>query len=174
LASHRCNRDCRRHGCVFEGTDTFVESAGAIESRSEVPLFYLDQNQSEPTNYQVTLEQARKMKDAGRGQFMNHAKAFQLWESAPAPRHRYVCSESPDSSASISVTEMQANAGVPSDTPGSHLPRHIMKRARQKIHAIGRRLQGTFDSKAPLAFGAFSWPVYKTNLPNTYEPQLEA
>jgi hypothetical protein len=175
---HRCNRECRRHGCAevrtAKVTKTDARTAASIKAASNVPLFYLDQNQSEATTYQVTRDQADKMKAAGRGKYINHSKAFQLYESAPAPRLRYVCSESPDSTASISLSEMQAFAGVPSDTPGSYLPRHLVVRARQKIHAIGRRLAGTFDTKAPLAFGAWSWPVYRADLSNTYEPQMEA
>jgi hypothetical protein len=109
------------------------------------------------------------MKGAGRGRFINHRKAFQLIELRPV-QHRFIPSLSHDSSASISVTEMRANVGEPSDTPGAELPRHIMQRAQQKIRAIGTRLQGTFDSRAPLAFGAWSWPVHRSNLANSYEP----
>ena len=160
---HRCNRECRRRGCTFTPNCALVavKSAAKVKANAAptLPLFYLDQNQSEPTCYSVTRDQADKMKDAGRGKFINQHKAFQLCELAPAPRHRYVCSESPDSTASISVTEMQANAGVPPDTPGSYLPRHVRERARQKINAIGGRLEGTFDRKAALAFGAPSWPI---------------
>jgi hypothetical protein len=156
---HRCNRDCRRHGCARVWKSAKPGPQVKASTAAALPLFYLDQNQSETTPYSVTCDQADKMKDAGRGRYINHGKAFQLWESAPAPRHRYVCSESPDSAASISVTEMQANAGVPADTPGSHLPRHLIKRAQQKVHAIGHRLTGTFDTKATLAFGASSWPI---------------
>jgi hypothetical protein len=165
MDTHRCNRDCRRHGCAHPRETASAKKPGQIKTgRVEVlPLFYLDQNQSQQTPYSVTREQADKMKDAGRGKFIYHHKAFQLCEFAPAPRHRYVCSESPDSTASISLSEMQAFAGVPSDTPGSHLPRHLEQRARQKVNAIGRRLEGTFDPKAPLAFGARSWPVYERN-----------
>jgi hypothetical protein len=172
METHRCNRDCRRHGCVFPpGAASAKKSSKVKTSTAEVlPLYYLDQNQSQTTPYSVTREQADKMKGAGRGKFIYHHKAFQLCEPAPAPRHRYVCSESPDSTASISLSEMQAFAGVPSDTPGSHLPRHIEQRARQKVNAIGRRLEGTFDAKAPLAFGAPSWPVYEWNA----VPQMEA
>jgi hypothetical protein len=172
LESHRCNRDCRRHGCVGRTrAEKLATSTKAVES---LPLFYLDQNQSEPTPYSVTREQADKMKAAGRGKYIYHSKAFQLGELAPAPRHRYIPSLSADSSPSISVNEMQANAGVPGDTPGADLPRHVKQRARQKIHAIGRRLEGTFDPKAPLAFGARSWPIYRSDLPAHYEPRMEA
>lgn len=161
---HRCNRDCRRHGCAHRGqgsTPTIPGKASKSNANTPLPLFYLDQNQSEATCYSVTRDQADKMKAAGRGKYINHSQAFQLCELAPV-RHRFVCSESVDSAASISVTEMQANAGVPPDTPGSSLPRHVRQRAEQKIKAIGGRLEGTFDSKATLAFGAPSWPVKET------------
>lgn len=163
---HRCNRDCRRHGCAFVSTAevpaTAAEAVNAKE-KAAVPLFYLDQNQSGATPYEVTAEQAAAMKAAGRGKFINRGKAFQLCESAPVGRS-FVPSESYDSTASISVSEMLANAGVPASTPGADLPRHLAQRARQKVQAIGGRLDGTFDRKATLAFGAPSWPVYAANV----------
>ena len=53
-----------------------------------------------------------------------------------------------DSSASISLAEMKANVGITEDEAGTPVPRHIVQRARQKIRAIGMRLEaGGFDSR---------------------------
>jgi len=123
-------------------------------------LYYLDQNQGGATSYEVTHAQATAMKAAGRGQFINRGKAFQLYESAPQ-RLNFICSGSTDSTASISLSEIQANVGITSNNGSPNEPalRHVVNRAQQKVHAIGRHLEGTFDSKAPLAFGAPSWPI---------------
>jgi ABC-type sugar transport system ATPase subunit len=141
-----------------------VNTAQAAKPASlPLPLFYLDQNQGLATAYEVTHEQATAMKAAGRGKFINRGKAFQLCEPAPL-RQNFVCSASTDSTASISVNEIEANVGITSNNGSPNEPalRHVVKRAQQKIKAIGRHLEGTFDSKAPLAFGAWSWPVYRS------------
>ena len=129
-----------------------------------VPLYYFDQNQSAATTYQVTRSQATAMKDAERGRFINRGKAFQLYESAPL-RINFICSDSTDSTASISPSEIWANVGITSNCGEPDLPalRHVVIRAQQKVHAIGRRLAGTFDARAPLAFGAPSWPIEQAN-----------
>jgi hypothetical protein len=158
MESHRCNRDCRRRGCRGQDFAAIVQAPP-----KSVPLYYLDQNQGCLTSYEVTHAQAVAMKDAGRGQFINRGKAFQLYESAPR-RLNFFCSASTDSTASISLSEIQANVGITSNcaTPDEPALRHVVKRAQQKIRAIGRRQEGTFDPKAPLAFGAPSWPRDRT------------
>lgn len=125
-----------------------------------MPLYYLDQNQGGSTPYQVTGAQALAMHGAGRGRFINHRKAFQLGELAPL-RQNFICSLSTDSSASISPSEMEANVGITPNNSSPNEPalRHLVQRAQQKIRAIGERLEHTFDAKAPLAFGASSWPL---------------
>lgn len=159
METHRCNRECRRHGCTPKTLPPTKTQGGAAPVTSSLPLYYLDQNQSLATVYSATQQQCELMKAAGRGRYITHGKAFQLCELAPAPRNPYACSESPDSSASISVSEMKANVGEPGETPGADLPRHIMVRAQQKLYTIGHHEDGSYDSKAPLAFGAPSWPV---------------
>lgn len=140
-----------------------MRAAAATEC---VPLYYLDQNQGGATAYEVTRAQATAMKAAGRGKFINRGKAFQLCELAPL-RLTFACSASTDSSASISPSEMLANVGITSNngTPNEPALRHIVKRAKQKINAMGLRLEGTFDPRAPLAFGAASWSV-QADAPN--------
>jgi hypothetical protein len=135
-------------------------TAMAITPSKDLPLFYLDQNQSGSTVYEVTRVQAAAMKEAGRGRFINRGKAFQLSEASPV-RLNFICSLSTDSTASISPSEMEANVGITPNNGSPNEPalRHIVVRAQQKVHAIGGRLEGTFDPRAPLAFGAPSWPV---------------
>lgn len=151
-ARHVCNRCARLPG----------RTAAAVETLATIwiPLFYVDQNQSSPTPYQVTKEQALAMQAAGRGQFINHKKAFQLCERSPV-RLNFTCSASTDSTASISLSEMEANVGITPNNGSPNEPalRHIVIRAKQKIRAIGGRLDGTYDARAPLAFGAVSWPL---------------
>jgi hypothetical protein len=132
----------------------------ALAAAECVPLYYLDQNQGGSTVYEVTRAQAKAMKDAGRGKYINRGKAFQLHESSPL-RLNFVCSASSDSTASISPSEMLANVGITSNNGSPNEPalRHVVKRAKQKIDAMGRHEEGTFDPRAPLAFGAGSWPV---------------
>jgi hypothetical protein len=160
MESHRCSRECRRHGCRGQNLSAIVQAA-ATEC---VPLYYLDQNQGGATDYEVTRPQAHAMKNAGRGRFINRGKAFQLSEMQPV-RLNFICSKSTDSTASISPSEIYANVGITPNNGSPNEPplRHIVVRAQQKIQAIGRRLEYTFDSKAQLAFGAPSWPVYKAN-----------
>jgi hypothetical protein len=143
-----------------------AQSVSAPKPSVSLPLFYLDQDQGRPTTYEVTHEQAKLMRDAGRGKFINRGRAFQLYEPTPL-RQSFICSASADSTASISVSESQANVGITSNngTPNEPALRHVVKRAQQKINAIGRRLEGTFDSKATLAFGAWSWPIYRPDAP---------
>jgi hypothetical protein len=80
-------------------------------------------------------------------------------------RLNFICSKSTDSTASISPSEIYANVGITPNNGSPNEPslRHLVVRAQQKIQAIGRRLEGTFDSKATLAFGAPSWLVYKAS-----------
>lgn len=162
-ASHSCSRICRRHGCVFPRHSRRVASFTRSAPEKSVPLFYIDQNQSGSTVYEVTGAQAVAMRNAGRGRFINRGKAFQLCEMAPL-RQDFICSMSTQSTASISPSEMEANVGITPNNGSPNEPalRHIVIRAQQKVHAIGRLLVGSVDSKAPLAFGAPSWLVSRT------------
>jgi hypothetical protein len=156
-APHSCSRVCRRHWCAFPRHSRHAASF-ARPAPESVPLFYVDQNQSGSTPYEVTGAQAVAMRNAGRGRFINRGKAFQLCEMAPL-RQQFFCSMSTESTASISPSEMEANVGITPNNGSPNEPalRHIVIRAQQKVHAIGRRLVGSVDSKAPLAFGAPSW-----------------
>lgn len=159
---HQCNRDCRRHGCAHlrlgkrERLALALATAATAPAVTGVPLFYIDQNQSLPTPYSVTQAQADAMKAAGRGRYINRCKAFQLCELAPVSP-RFTPSQTPDSAASISLAEMEANVGIAGDLKDwreeAPAPRHLVQRAQQKVKAIGRREKDTFDDKATLAFG---------------------
>ena len=163
-AAHRCTRNCRRHGCAWARPGKPASAVPMARTVSEsMPLYYMDQNQSGSTPYEVTEVQAIAMHSAGRGRYINHRKAFQLGELAPL-RQTFFCSVSTDSSTSISMQEMQANVGITPNQGSPNEPpvRHSVIRAQQKVRAIGRHLEGSFDPKAPLAFGAPSWPVSRT------------
>jgi hypothetical protein len=142
---------------------------------SELPVFYNEQDQSGKPCGELSRGECWDLKRSGEGKFINRGAAFQLNRRGPAPpQPRFTPSLRSPSDASISLTEMRANVGEPSDTPGAEIPRHVMTRARQKINAIGRHEPETFDTKAPLAFGAQSWPLYRSHLRNTYEPRVDA
>jgi hypothetical protein len=150
---HICNRACRRRGCSGGG-------AAPAADQPTIPAFYFDQDQGgQPTCF-LTHDLAVELKRLGRGKFICHGKKFRFEAKAPrrAADFFFIPSESVDSSASISLAEIKANVGITEDEAGTPVPRHIVQRARQKIRAIGMRLEGSFDSRAPLAFG--SRPVY--------------
>jgi hypothetical protein len=157
-------------------TDRLKERRGKVRPADSdtggIPVFYNEQDQTGKPCATVTRDEARDLKSAGEGKFIARGKAFQLGRRGPAPaRLSFRPSLSNDSDASISVNEMRANVGEPADTPGAEIPRHIVQRANQKIRAIGRRESGTFDSRAPLAFGASSWPIEG---PGSSARQMEA
>jgi hypothetical protein len=89
---------------------------------------------------------------------VHHGKAFQLYRRGPEPERRYTPSKSGDSDRSISLAEMQANVGITANQTGADWResapalRHVVQRAQQKIRAIGRREEGTYDEKSPLPF----------------------
>jgi hypothetical protein len=137
----------------------FMERAEPRPSE-ELPVFYNEQDLNGTPCSMATRYELQKLKARGEGKFVSHGKAFRLNRRGPAPPPaRFSPSLSPDSTASISVAEVRANVGEPDVTPGAEIPRHIVKRAQQKIRAIGLRLEGTYDPRAVLAFG--SWPVYQ-------------
>jgi hypothetical protein len=121
-----------------------------------IPAFYFDQDQGGRPTCFLTHGLAVELKRLDRGRFICHGKKFRFEAQAPrrATDFFFVPSESVESSASISPAELLANVGITEDEAGTPAPRHIVQRARQKIRAIGARLEGSFDSKAPLAFGS--------------------
>ena len=145
---HRCNRECRRRGC----SRLRKPAPGLPETALATPLFYQDQDQGAPSPYSVTMPQASAMLAAGRGHYIHHKKAFQLHERSPQGP-RVPPSDSGNSDASIAVNEMRANVGEPPPEPGSSIASGTVKRAQQKVRAIGRYEIGTTDTKAPLARG---------------------
>lgn len=173
----------KTHGERVRSFNRFMERLGERSEAapgpgtSELPVFYNEQDRSGQPCGSLSRGECWDLKRSREGNFVDRGTAFQLTRRGPAPAPlRYTPSLSSQSDASISLTEMRANVGEPSDTPGAEIPRHVVKRAQQKIGVIGRREPYTFDSKAPLAFGARSWPVYRSNLPprNSYEPQVDA
>lgn len=134
----------------------YLDRVNAEErAKCGVPLFYLEQDAATeaPGKGQLTRGEARELKAAGLGVFIDHGQAFRLFESVPAPPRPPVPSDSGDSDATISVNEMRANVGEPPPEPGAMLARGTVKRAKQKIRAIAAYETGTTDTKAPLARG---------------------
>lgn len=142
-ARYMCGR-CRR---AIAGP---VIAAAAVA----ITLLYFDQAELDPARRSISRDDARALKLLNAGCFTNHGAVFRLHQKAPRPAPQFTCvvSESPESCASISLMEMQANVGITSNPAGEPAPRHIVWRAQQKINAIGRREVGTFDNKAPRAF----------------------
>jgi hypothetical protein len=125
-------------------------------NQATIPAFYFDQDQSGREICFLSHELAVELKRLGRGKFICHGKKFRFEAKTPrrAADFFFIPSESVESSASISLAEVLANVGITEDEAGTPAPRHIVQRARQKIRAIGMRLEGSFDSRAPLAFGS--------------------
>jgi hypothetical protein len=145
--THTCNRDCRRHGCSGAGV--------ARDSLANVPTFLFEQSDTDKPYCLLTRDQARQMKAEQRGKFENHGHTFRLFDSMPKRElPRFNPSESADSCESISLTEMKANVGITENDADQPALRGVVHHAQQKIRAIGRREEGTFDDKSPLAFGS--------------------
>jgi hypothetical protein len=126
----------------------------AVSAGAPVPVFYNEQDQNGQPCTVATRDELKVLKRKGEGKFINRGKAFRLNRRGPTPPpQRYSPSLSTPSDASISVGEIRANVGEPADTPGAEIARHVVKRAQEKIRAIGAREEGTFDQKAVLAFG---------------------
>lgn len=132
----------------------YLDRVNAEErAKCGVPVFYLEQDTAAepPGQGQRTRTEVQELKKLGLGCFINHGKAFRLYESVPAPPRPPVPSDSGNSDATIAVNEMRANVGEPPPEPGAMLARGTRKRAQQKIRAIGGYETGTTDMKAPLA-----------------------
>lgn len=121
-----------------------------------VPVFYLEQDTAteRPGQGLRTRSEVQEMKAKGQGKFVDRGRAFRLFASAPEVRvilPPVPPSDSGDSDAAISVDEMRANVGEPPPGNSAMLARGTVKRAQQKIRAIGSHGVGTADTKAPLA-----------------------
>jgi len=136
-----------------------------VPAEANVPAFLWEQSDTEKPYCLLTRDQAREMKRAGRGKFENHGHSFRLLDSVPHEATGFfITSESTESSESISLAEMKANVGITENDPEQPALRGVVHHAQQKVRAIGRRLEGTFDDKSPLAFGS---------APNTQNSQLK-
>jgi hypothetical protein len=166
---HDCNSRCRRFGCpLLTGAARAAATrmrrrlredgralAAARAASSTILLLYHDQAENSRPRRETTLENARVMKLLRAGKFENHGKIFRLDQKAPAVEvSRFACSETPDSSASISFGEMQANVGITDNDgePGAPPLRHLVQRAQEKIGSVGRG-DYTRDIKAVVISG---------------------
>jgi hypothetical protein len=161
MSQHICNRECRRRGCVLSKADgRYVPAPAVAPVQSEEPTintFYFDQDDATDTPCCVlTRAQARGMRREGRGKYENNGKTFRLFDRSPRSQRTFQVSESPGSKPTISTAEMKANVGITEDEPDRPANRAVVKRAQQKIRAIGRRELGTYDDRSPLAFGSYA------------------
>lgn len=101
-------------------------------------LLYHDEYERSLLARHITIEDARMMKLLNAGKFENHGRIFRLGQRAPAPVPQVVCSSSVDSCASISVRQMRAAIGEPSDSRDGEFPRHLQQRAEEKVRAVGK------------------------------------
>ena len=127
-----------------------------IVSRETVAVFFLEQDtQLESPCTVQSRDTCRAWTREGKGKFVNRGEAFRLYERSTAKeRLPYFLSRSAESAASISFDEMQANVGITNDPVGFPANRATVRKARQKIRAIGRGLR---DERTVLAFGR--WPL---------------
>jgi hypothetical protein len=118
-----------------------------MSSLAAVPVFYLDQDASwQAPCREVSRIEARRLKQAGAGVFIEHGRAFRLKESAPPPPCGFLPGTL-ETAATISLSEIQANVGI-APTP------NLVIRAQQKIRAY----PNVFDQLACLARGAWVRP----------------
>jgi hypothetical protein len=125
----------------------------ASPATTMIVLLFHDQSEWDQNRRQTTLENARVLKMLSAGKFEKHGAIFRLHQKAPPRPSQFVpCSRSVDSSASISVMEMRANVGEPglNESGDGAFPRHLQKRAQQKINAIGSDSY-TLDRRSPVA-----------------------
>lgn len=154
-SNHSCNTHCRRFGCPLltgaaraEAThqrreDRSARRALAIANAGSalITLLYRDQADSARPRRETTLEQARLLKLLRAGKFENHGKTFRLDQKAPVSEIvRFIVSDHAASSASISLQEILANAGITENDgePGEPPLRHLVQRAQDKVEAVGR------------------------------------
>jgi len=128
--------------------------ADSYTGRDSVPVFFNDQDtELESPCRTESRAVCHAWKKNGQGKFINRGKAFRLHRRALV-QYTYFISRSPETAATISYDEMQANAGITNDPIGLPANRATVRKARQKVRAIGRGLR---DDRAVLAFG--KWPL---------------
>lgn len=137
----------------------YLDRVNAVErAKDGVPVFFLEQDTDTepPGRGLLTRSEVHDLKVAGLGKFVDRGKKFRLYASAPNVIVRVAPvppSDSGNSDATIAVNEMRANVGEPPAEPGAVLTRGTVRRAQQKVRAIGLCEMGTIDSRAPLARG---------------------
>lgn len=124
-----------------------------MPSLKVVSVFYLEQDTSwEKPREIVSREEARSMKLAGLGRFVDHGRNFRLFEGVPIVERLLVedpkeYKSSEEFTCAITVDEMLANVGIYADSLKD--PRGRVARARHKI----RIYPHVFDDLATLARG---------------------
>lgn len=118
-----------------------------MSSLAVVPVYYQDQNAFLlPTRVPVSRVEARRLKAAGEGKFIEHGRKFRLKACAPALRIGHT--ESPlqllcgpiQTATTITCTEAEANVGIASHDA-------LVRRAQHKIRVYPH----VFDKLAVLA-----------------------
>lgn len=127
-----------------------------MANTNAVPVFWRDQDDvlERPAHTWPRTECRQKKNTAGK--FENHGKTFRLFAARPQ-LHPVTAADLATSnviheSATITTSEMLANVGIAGpdglDVPA---PRHVVRRAQQKIRAYYDA--DVRDAKAPLPYG---------------------
>jgi len=103
-------------------------------------VFYRDDNEvcARPLQH-LTREECRTARDDGRGKFFDNGKKFRLFASRPAlypvTASSLKSSNVLPSPTTITNSELLANVGIAGTSEDVQAPRHLVKRAQQKIRA---------------------------------------
>lgn len=117
----------------------------------QVPVFYRDQNEvCERPAFLWSRSECRERKNVA-GKFFDHGKSFRLF--SPRPKIYPVTAAElkasniiPDATT-ITLSETLANVGIAGKPEDVAAPKHIVKRAQDKINAYRK----TYDDLATLA-----------------------
>jgi hypothetical protein len=124
-----------------------------MSSLAVVPVYYLDQDASwQPPCREVSRIEARRLKQAGAGVFIEHGRAFRLKDPAPPLPISFLPGPL-ETAATITLSEIQANVGI---APSPQL----VARAQRKIRCYPH----VFDELAVLARGSWIRPQIQISI----------
>lgn len=129
-----------------------------MSSLAMVKVFYLDQDASwQPPCREVSRIEARRLKQAGAGVFIEHGRAFRLKEPSPPPPCGFLAGPL-ETAATITLSEIEANVGI---APSPNL----VIRAQHKIRAYPH----VFDQLAVLARGSWARPMIPIEVTGAFD-----
>ena len=115
-----------------------------MSAKSEVPVYYLDSSADESPCRVDSRDAWRKAKREGLGFFIDHGRAFRLYEKTPIVESIFPPSGT-TAPSTISLAEMRANVGITEEWERN--PSHAIRCAQQKIRAYPY----ISDGRAPIA-----------------------